>query len=82
MGHPPTKTSFLQVSWTIGPSLILWHVWLERNMRIFHDVQFEIRHLWGKIVNSLHEALLAKCDIGGGLDPRDAGIYSCLSFPL
>ena len=36
----------------------------------------------GEIINSLHEMLLAKCDIGGGLDPRDAGIYSHLSFPL
>ena len=45
-------------------------------------MQFEIRHPWGKIVNSLHETVLAKCDIGGALDPRDAGIYSCLSFSL
>ena len=51
-------------------------------MRIFHDVQFEISHLWGKIVNSLHEILLVKCDIDGGLDPRDVGFYSRLSFPL
>ena len=45
-------------------------------------MHFELRHLWGKIFNSLHETLLAKCDIGEGLDPRYTGIYSHLSFPL
>ena len=45
-------------------------------------MQFEIRHLWGKIVKSLHEALLVKCDIGVGVDPRYTGIYSHLSFPV
>ena len=45
-------------------------------------MQLEIRQLWGKFVNSLQETLLAKCDIDGGLDPIDGGIYSHLSFPL
>ena len=44
-------------------------------------MHFELRLLWGKIVNSLHETLLAKCDIVEGLDPIDAAIYSCFSFP-
>ena len=80
LGHPPAKASFLQVAWSIGPSLILWHLWLERNRRIFQDVHFELRFLWGKIINSLHETLQAKCDVAGGLDPIDAGIYSRFSF--
>ena len=82
LAHSPSKTFFLQVAWSIGPSFILWHVWLERNRRIFHDMQLEVRQLWGKIVNSLQETLLAKCDIDGGLDPIDAGIFSRLSFPF
>ena len=38
-------------------------------------MHFELKHLWGKIVNSLHENLLAKCDVAVGLDPIDVGIY-------
>ena len=45
-------------------------------------MQLEIRQLWGKIVNSLQETLLAKCDIDRGLDPINASIFSHLSFPL
>ena len=43
-------------------------------------MHFELRFLWGKIINSLHETLQAKCDVAGGLDPIDAGIYSRFSF--
>ena len=82
LAHSPSKIFFLQVPWSIGPSFILWHVWLERNRRIVHDMQLEIRKLWGNIVNSLQETLLGKCDIDGSLDPIDAGIYSHLSFPI
>ena len=41
-GKTPVQTSFLQVAWTIGPSFIIWHIWLERNRRIFRDEFLEV----------------------------------------
>lgn len=51
-------------------------------MRIFKSVRLGIVHLWGKIVHSLHEIVMEKCDLSRGLDPRDVGICTYLSFPL
>ena len=52
-GKAPVKTSFLQVAWTLGPSFIIWHIWLERNRRIFKGEFLEVFHLWWKILHSL-----------------------------
>lgn len=46
LGRPPAKTMFLQVAWAIGPSLILWNLWLEYNQRIFCNSSMQSTNLW------------------------------------
>ena len=41
-GSSVVRTPFLLIAWVIGPSLIIWHIWLERNRRIFLDRKFLI----------------------------------------
>lgn len=39
-------------------------------------------HLWWKIIHSLREIVLAKCEMTRGVDPRDVVICNHLDFPL
>lgn len=36
LGRPPSAASFLQDVWFLGPTYIVWQIWLERNRRIFY----------------------------------------------
>ena len=61
---------------------MLWHIWLERNRRIFQDVRLGVLHLWWKISHSLQETILVKCELDGGMDPVDLAICNRLNFHL
>ena len=80
LGRPPTKTSFLQIAWMIGPILILWNLWLERNRRIFCNSKLESSHLWKMILNRLQETIWAKCDMSDNIDPGDQVIVRNLQL--
>ena len=80
MGGAPCKSSPLHVAWIFGPSFILWHIWLERNWRIFQDVWLGVMHLWWKISHSLQETIQVKCELDGGMDPVDLAICNRLNF--
>ncbi|XP_057868067.2 uncharacterized protein LOC131075253 [Cryptomeria japonica] len=80
-GRAPVSTSFLQAAWAIGPSFIIWNLWLERNRRIFQDLQLMAPHLWRKILHSLGETIVAKCDMTMRVDPRDVDCCNRLHLP-
>lgn len=80
-GRAPISTSFLQTAWAIGPSFIFWNLWLERNWRIFQDVQLVAPHLCGKILHSLGETVAAKCDMSIPIAPSDVGSFNRLHLP-
>ncbi|GLJ09022.1 hypothetical protein SUGI_0100110 [Cryptomeria japonica] len=80
LGRPPTKTSFLQVAWAIGPALIIWNLWLERNWRVFCDSHIQSSQLWQKIVNRLQETISAKCNLSVNFDLGDYAIVRNLQL--
>ncbi|XP_059077196.1 uncharacterized protein LOC131876295 [Cryptomeria japonica] len=80
LGRPPTKTSFLQVAWSIGPTLILWNLWLERNRRVFCGSNLGISQLWKKILSRLQETISAKCNMSVNSDPGDLAILQNLNL--
>ena len=71
MGRPPAKTSFLRAAWMVGPTLILWNLWLEWNHRIFFDSKLESQPLWRIILSRLQETISAKCDMSESVDHGD-----------
>ena len=82
LGSAPSKAAFLHIVWIDGPLFILWHIWLERNRRIFQDVRIDVMHLWWKISHSLHETIQAKCELNGAMDQADLAMCNCLNFYL
>jgi hypothetical protein len=64
----------------IGPILILWNLWLERNRRIFCNSKLESSHLWKMILNWLQETIWAKCDMSDNIDPGDQVIVRNLQL--
>lgn len=80
LGRPPTKTSFLQVAWVVGPALILWNLWLERNRRIFCDSRMDSLQLWRKILGRLQETIFAKCDLPESIELGDQVITKNLNL--
>lgn len=80
-GKALVSSSFLHVAWALGPSFIIWHIWLERNRRIFQDVMMEAHRLWCKIIHSLGETVAAKCDLTEAVDPRDVVWCNHLHLP-
>ena len=80
LGKPPTKTSFLQVAWMVGLTLILWNLWLERNRRFFCDSKLDSLQLWRKILGRLQETIFAKCDMSESIDPSDQAIVRNLNL--
>ncbi|XP_057871389.2 uncharacterized protein LOC131077832 [Cryptomeria japonica] len=80
LGRPPAKTPFLQVAWFIGPSFILWNLWLERNRRVFCDSRLDSGQLWTKIISRLQETIHAKCDMSVSIDPGDVTVVRDLSL--
>ena len=74
LGNAPSKSSSLHAAWIAGPSFILWHIWLERDRRIFQGVRLGVLHLWWKISYSLQETIHVKCELDGGMDPVDLAI--------
>lgn len=82
LGSAPSKSSPLHVAWIAGPSFILWHIWLERNRRIFQDVRIGVMYLWWKISHSLQETIQVKCALDGGVDLADLVICNRLNFHL
>jgi ribonuclease HI len=81
-GLPSVRTPFLLIAWAIGPSLIIWHIWLERNRRIFLDRKLLVGQLWLRILGGIQETLEAKCDLSVPVDTADLGIISALGLSL
>ena len=55
----------------VGPILILWNLWLERNHRIFCGSKVDSSQLWRKILERLQETIFVKCDMTESIDPDD-----------
>lgn len=66
--------------WPIFSNLIIWHIWLERNHKIFLDNKLLVGQVWDHILGALQETLYAKCDLSGLVDPRDIGIIHNLGI--
>lgn len=79
-GSSPSKTSFLKIAWSIGPSLIFWQVWLERNRRIFLDKKLILEQVWRRVLGALQETLSAKCDLSVPIDLGDLGVVNSLGL--
>jgi hypothetical protein len=80
LGRPPAKTTFLQVAWAVGPSFILWNLWLEHNRRIFCNSSMQSTNLWQRILSRLQETICAKCDMTEPVDPGDYNIVRNLGL--
>ena len=80
LGRPQVKTSFLQVAWAIGPTFILWNLWLERNRRIFCNSSLGVTKIWQLILSRLRETIYAKCDMNETVDPGDFNIVKNLGL--
>lgn len=80
-GRAPVSTSFLQAAWDIGPSFIIWNLWLERNHQIFQDVLLVASRLWWKILDSLGEMVTAKCALTDSVALCDVGCFNHLHLP-
>lgn len=79
-GKPPTLVPFLQIVWSIGPTFILWQIWLERNQRIFRGENLAISQVWHRIMGMIHETLEAKCEVMFPLDKEDDDIMERLGL--
>lgn len=80
MGKSPTMTPFLQIVWCLGPTFILWQIWLERNHKIFRGVKLPIPQVWHRVVGMIQEIVEAKCEGMLHLDRGDADIMDRLGF--
>ena len=74
------KNSFLQVAWAIGPTFILWNLWLERNRRVFCNSSLGVTKIWQLILSRLQETIYAKCDMTETVDPGDFNILKNLGL--
>ena len=46
LADPLQKNSFPQVAWAIGPSFILWNLFLGRNRHIFCNSSLGVTKIW------------------------------------
>lgn len=65
--YPGGTSQNLQIkeAWLALPKLICWHIWLERNQRIFNDKKSDPKITWVKIKSHLKEC------VGDQLDRAD-----------
>lgn len=55
-----TKNSKWGILWVVSPSLLTWHLWKERNRRIFNDEAVEVDVLIPKIKHAIEEVVNVK----------------------
>lgn len=79
-GKPPTLVPFLQIVWNIGPSFILWQIWLERNRRIFQGESFVVSQVWYKIMGMIQEIVVEKFEVMFPLNREDVDIVERLGL--
>eukprot|EP00253_Pinus_taeda_P030893 PITA_30893 len=71
----------IKEAWFALPKLICWHIWLERNQRIFRDKKNDPKIIWEKIKSHLRDCLSDQLD-GAELSDQEAvwGTYLDLQF--
>lgn len=50
----------IQLIWRMFPGIILWHIWKERNNRIFRGISLESMKVWRKIVINVQETVRSR----------------------
>ncbi|GLJ33938.1 hypothetical protein SUGI_0682780 [Cryptomeria japonica] len=54
------KSSKWAILWVVSPSMLIWHLWKERNCRIFNEEALEVDVLISKIKHAIEEVVKVK----------------------
>ena len=47
-------------AWTLSLGFLLWHIWKERNHRIFQDTEQPLQHIWQRFIDNISETILVE----------------------
>ena len=53
------KINMLECVWRVIPSIVIWEVWKERNMRFFQEISEPVEKLLRRIDHSIEEVVSA-----------------------
>jgi hypothetical protein len=59
-GTEAYKSPILNRIWQLFPGFIVWQLWKERNMRIFHSQASTPSNIWSKIFENIQETICAQ----------------------
>jgi len=60
MGVKAFENPIVQLIWQMFPGMLLWHIWKERNSRIFRGEAVEWQKVWSKLVLNIKETVRSR----------------------